>query len=129
MASRTANFCIDAHDPDAQAQWWEQVLDDFVLDKSDGDPDEVGLKGPGGRWLLFLRVPEAKTVKNRMHMCLCPVDRSRDDEIERLQGLGATLVNDLRKGADKGWAVLADPEGNEFCVLGTQADAAGIAKD
>jgi hypothetical protein len=127
MASRTANFCIDAHDPKAQAQWWEQVLDDFALDESDDDPDEVGLKGPGGRWLLFLRVPEAKSVKNRMHMCLRPVDRSRDEEVERLCGLGATLVNDLRTGDAKGWAVLADPEGNEFCVLATRADAAGIA--
>ena len=61
MASRTANFCIDAHDPRAQAEWWEQVLDDFVLDTSEDDPDEVGLRGLNGRWLLFLRVPEAKT--------------------------------------------------------------------
>ena len=127
MASRTANFCIDAHDPGAQARWWAQVVDDFVLDDSDDDPDEVGLKGPGGRWLLFLRVPEAKTVKNRMHMCLRPVDRTRDDEVERLLALGATLVNDLRDGDTKGWAVLADPEGNEFCVLTTRADDAGVA--
>jgi hypothetical protein len=126
MASRTANFCIDAHDPRAQAEWWEQVLDDFALDTSEDDPDEVGLRGLNGRWLLFLRVPEAKPVKNRMHMCLCPVDRSRDDEIERLLGLGAGLVDDHRKG-DRGWAVLADPEGNEFCVLATRADKAGIA--
>ena len=63
------------------------------------------------------KVPEPKTVKNRMHICLRPTDRNRDDEIERILGLGATLVNDLRNGPDKGWAVLADPEGNEFCVL------------
>lgn len=126
MASRTANFCIDAHDPRAQAAWWAQVLDDFELD-ADADDDEAGLTGPGGRSLLFLKVPEPKSVKNRMHMCLRPVDRDRDAEVQRLLGLGATMVHDLRR-ADRGWAVLADPEGNEFCVLTVAADAAGIAR-
>jgi len=120
MSSRASNFCIDAHDPYAQTMWWAQVLDDFVVDDSwemkPGD-EECGLSGPDDRYLLFLAVPEPKTVKNRMHVCLRPTDRSRDEEIERILGLGATLVNDLRKGPDKGWAVLADPEGNEFCVL------------
>ena len=118
MASRTSNFCIDAADPWAQTQWWAQVLDDFTLpdEEQDFDDDECGLAGPDGRYLLFLKVPEPKTVKNRMHVCLRPTDRSRDEEIDRILGLGATLVNDLRDG-DRGWAVLADPEGNEFCVL------------
>jgi glyoxalase superfamily protein len=129
MASRTANFCVDAHDPRAQAEWWAQVLDDFELDDDDieGTDDEAGLLGPAGRSLLFLRVPEAKQVKNRMHMCLRPVDRTRDEEVDRLLGLGASVVNDLRS-VDSGWAVLADPEGNEFCVLTRQADEAGVAK-
>jgi hypothetical protein len=127
MVSRAANFCIDAHEPRAQVAWWAQVLDDFVPDDEDDDEDEAGLRGPGGRWLLFLRVPESKTVKNRMHICLRPVDRSRDEEIERLLALGATVVNDLRDG-DTGWAVLADPEGNEFCVLSRSADEAGISQ-
>jgi hypothetical protein len=51
-----------------------------------------------------------------MHVCLRPTDRSRDEEVDRILGLGATLVDDRRHG-EKGWAVLADPEGNEFCVL------------
>ena len=126
MVSRTANFSIDANDPRAQVAWWAQVLDDFEPD-DEGDDDEAGLRGPAGRWLLFLRVPEAKTVKNRMHLCLRPVDRSRDEEVDRLLGIGATLVDDLRDG-DRGWAVLADPEGNEFCVLSTRADEAGVAR-
>jgi hypothetical protein len=129
MVSRAANFCIDAHDPWAQARWWDQVLDDFHPvdeEEEDFDDDEAGLRGPGGRWLLFLQVPEDKTVKNRMHMCLRPVDRTRDEEVERLLGLGATMVDDLRR-PDSGWAVLADPEGNEFCVLLQQADEAGIS--
>jgi glyoxalase superfamily protein len=119
MASRASNFCIDAADPYAQTMWWAQVLEDFRVDDSwemqPGD-EECGLVGPDDRFLLFLKVPEPKTVKNRMHVCLRPTDRSRDEEIDRIVGLGATLVNDLRQG-EKGWAVLADPEGNEFCVL------------
>jgi len=126
MALRTANFCIDAHDPQAQVAWWGQVLDDFEPDGDNSD-DEAGLRGPGGRSLLFLKVPEPKTVKNRMHMCLRPAGRSRDEEVDRLLGLGATVVNDLRQ-PDGGWAVLADPEGNEFCVLTVSADEAGISK-
>jgi hypothetical protein len=124
MASRTANFCIDSHDPRAQVAWWAQVLDDFVPDE-ESDGDEAGLHGPAGRDLIFLRVPEEKTVKNRMHLCVRPVDRSRDEEVDRLLGIGATIVTDLRR-EDGGWAVLADPEGNEFCVLTTGADEAGV---
>lgn len=120
MSARTSNFCIDADNPYAQTMWWAQILEDFVLDPDDdqepGD-DECGLKGPDGRWLLFLKVPEPKTVKNRMHMCLRPTDRHRDEEVERIVGLGASVVADLREGPDRGWVVLADPEGNEFCVL------------
>lgn len=120
MASRASNFCIDAADPWAQTQWWAAVLEDFTLpeDEDQGpDDEECGLVGPDGRYLLFLRVPEAKTVKNRMHLCLRPTDRSRDEEVERILALGATMYDDRRDG-DRGWAVLADPEGNEFCVLG-----------
>ena len=119
MASRASNFCIDAHDPWAQTLWWSKVLEDFTLPEDDdqgpGD-EECGLVGPDDRYLLFLKVPEPKTVKNRMHICLRPTDRSRDDEVDRILGLGATMADDRRDG-DKGWAVLADPEGNEFCVL------------
>ncbi|MEP6650385.1 MAG: VOC family protein [Lapillicoccus sp.] len=123
MASQTSNFCIDAADPYAQTMWWKDVLEDFRLTDEDQKPDdeECGLEASDGHWLLFLKVPEAKTVKNRMHMCLRPTDRTRDEEIDRLLGLGATTVNDLRK-PDRGWAVLADPEGNEFCVLMRTSD-------
>ncbi|CCE74744.1 VOC family protein [Clavibacter nebraskensis] len=126
MASRTANFCIDALDPRAQALWWEQVLDDFhIVPEGAMDDDEAELRGPGGRWLEFIRVPEPKSVKNRMHMCLRPAGATRDAEVERILGLGAGMVDD-RRGTD-GWAVLADPEGNEFCVLATSAEEAGIS--
>ena len=79
--------------------------------------DECGLAGPDDRDLMFLKVPEPKTVKNRMHLCIRPTDRSREEEVERILGLGATMVDDRRTAPDRGWAVLADPEGNEFCVL------------
>ncbi len=127
MSSRACNFCYDAADPYAQTMWWADVLEDFTVDDSwemkPGD-EECGLVGPDDRYLLFLKVPEPKTVKNRMHICLRPTDRDRDAEIERILGLGATLVNDLRKG-DRGWAVLGDPEGNEFCVLTRYQPTAG----
>lgn len=129
MTARTANFCIDAHDPAALARWWVQVLDDFwIASEDDVEEDEAALRGPAGRHLVFLKVPEAKTVKNRMHVCLRPVGTSRDQEVERLLGLGATMVDDLREPGT-GWAVLADPEGNEFCVLTLTADEAEVRRD
>ncbi len=119
MSSRIANLSVDAHDPYAQTLWWAQVLEDFTMPEDEQAPgdEECGLRGADGRWLLFLKVPEGKTVKNRQHFCLRPADRDRDAEVERLLALGATLVADLREGPERGWAVLADPEGNEFCVL------------
>jgi hypothetical protein len=68
-------------------------------------------------------VPKGKTVKNRLHVCLRPQGH-RDAEVQRLIGLGATLVDDRRRPDGLGWAVLADPEGNEFCVLRGEADRA-----
>jgi hypothetical protein len=128
MSCCAANFCIDAADPVAQAHWWAQVLEDFqIVPESAMNDDEAELLGPGGRWLEFLRVPEPKTVKNRMHMCLRPVGTTRDAEVARILGLGARMVDDRRAIVeDGGWVVLADPEGNEFCVLSTPADEAGI---
>ena len=66
--------------------------------------------------LLFIEVPEAKQVKNRVHFDLDPVEGSRDEELARLLELGATVVDDRRLPDGTGWVVLADPEGNEFCV-------------
>jgi hypothetical protein len=66
-----------------------------------------------------MRVPEAKQVKNRVHLDLTPdssTPQARDAEIERVIALGATLVDDHRRPDGKGWVVLADPEGNEFCI-------------
>jgi predicted enzyme related to lactoylglutathione lyase len=71
--------------------------------------------------LLFERVPEGKSVKNRVHIDIRP-GRSRDEEVERLLRLGASLVADHRQPDGAGWVVLADPEGNEFCVERAEAE-------
>jgi hypothetical protein len=72
--------------------------------------------------MLFIPVPEGKTVKNRLHLDVSPVDRTRDEEVARLIGLGATQIDDRRSADGAGWVVLADPEGNEFCVERSDAE-------
>jgi len=86
------------------------------------DDDAVGVVlDDSDRELLFLKVPEPKTVKNRQHLCLQP-EQAREQEVERLLSLGASLHDDRRKPDGSGWAVLLDPEGNEFCVLRSAAE-------
>jgi Glyoxalase-like domain len=118
MSSYISNICVDCADPWKLAHWWSDVLELPVDAQSKPGDDEVGLplEATGGGY-IFLRVPEGKVAKNRMHVCLRPSDRSRDEEIERLLGLGAGLAHDLRNPDGTGWAVLTDPEGNEFCLL------------
>ncbi|MEJ7647810.1 MAG: VOC family protein [Nakamurella sp.] len=123
MTAKIANICFDAHDPYAQTSWWNQVLEDFTMgDEDQPGNDECGLEGPDDQAVLFLKVPERKTVKNRVHLCLVSGDGSRDTEVDRLMGLGASVVDDRRTSDGKGWVVLGDPEGNEFCILRTRAE-------
>ncbi len=75
--------------------------------------------------LLFIEVPDVKQVKNRIHFDLRPSEGTRDQELVRLLELGARQVADLRRPDGTGWVVLADPEGNEFCILRSKAEAAG----
>ncbi|MFD9591722.1 VOC family protein [Kitasatospora sp. NPDC059973] len=90
-----------------------------------GDPEtEVML--PEGPLLHFNQVPEPKTVKNRLRLCLRP-ETTREEEVERLLNLGAILVDDRREPEGPGWAVLADPEGNEFRVLRGASDRAAMS--
>ena len=91
-------------------------------DDKPGDPEAL-LRTPRGD-VLFVQVPDAKTVKNRTHLDLEPSDRSRDDEVARLVTLGASRVDDQRRPDGTGWVVLADPEGNELCVLRSEAERA-----
>ena len=114
MSLRLATLTVDARDPAALATWWQQVLGGEV-DGSDA-PDEVLLDLPGAAPVLFVMDRTPKTVKNRLHFDLRPDDR--DAEVERLLLLGAVKVDIGQVGAaDVTWVVLADPEGNEFCVL------------
>jgi hypothetical protein len=118
MALRWQATCVDTHDPAQIATFWEQALG---WRRTYDSPDEVVLEPPAGSAedgvapdLLFLRVPEDKVVKNRLHIDLRP-DADQAGEIARLEALGATRV-DIGQG-DQTWTVLADPDGNEFCVL------------
>lgn len=126
MASRIMNTCFDSADPYALAQFWSTVLD-IPMDpgNSPGD-EETGFDLGDGRALLFLKVPESKEVKNRVHLCLQPQQR-RDDEVARLLDLGATMYDDRRNPDGTGWAVLRDPEGNEFCVLRSAEERAATS--
>jgi predicted enzyme related to lactoylglutathione lyase len=117
---------VDCADPEAVGRFWEFLLGWPLEMESDGsasDPDASFLSNPAGAPnLLFQRVPEPKRVKNRVHLDLGPVDRSRDEEVKRLLEAGATIVGDHRKPDGTGWVVMADPEGNEFCVERSDAE-------
>ncbi|UKY48478.1 VOC family protein [Streptomyces inhibens] len=124
MTSLIRHVTIDCTDAFRLAGWWAQVLDGSLADDDrPGDP-EATVTAAGGA-LLFIAVPDAKTVKNRVHLDLQPQDRSRDEEVARLLALGATLVADHRRPDGTGWATLADIEGNEFCVERSAAERAG----
>ena len=114
MSLRIECLTIDCTDLQLVANFWEQALG---YRRSYQDDTEVALESPDGSTstdLLILRVPDSKQVKNRLHLDLRPDDR--DAEVARLQELGATRV-DIGQSGDESWVVLADPEGNEFCVL------------
>ncbi|MET0692402.1 MAG: VOC family protein [Propionibacteriaceae bacterium] len=137
MTSRISHTTVDSRNAYAQSVWWAEVLG---MHEDPDDPNEPGHEecmifpstgtGSGDGTtsadsngpVLFIEVPDAKTVKNRLHFDLRPTDRTRDEEIERVLGLGATEVSDLRQPDGGGWMVLADPEGNEFCILRSEAE-------
>jgi len=103
---------IDSRDPAALGRWWQEALGWVVVNDA---ADEFEIRPAADRLpgLLFVPVPEPKTIKNRLHLDFRPTDR--DAEVERLLALGATRA-DVGQSAES-WVVLADPEGNEFCVL------------
>ena len=121
-ATLIRHITVDASDALHVARFWAAVLGWEVDDESD---EEEALAAPpqgGTPGLLFVRVPEPKTGKNRLHLDLQPQDLTRDQEVDRLLGLGARLADDRREPDGTGWAVLADPEGNEFCVERSPAE-------
>ncbi|MDW6058226.1 VOC family protein [Streptomyces sp. FXJ1.4098] len=111
------NITFDAHDPYALAQFWS-ALTGYALKGSAPDDDEVLITSnqTGVPGLLFLRVPDAKQGKNRVHLDIQPPSGTRDAEVERMVSLGASVIDDRRTEDGLGWVVMADPEGNEFCV-------------
>jgi hypothetical protein len=123
MTSKLTELAIDCADPAALARFWCSVLGYEVRDEDDGLVTIGSPAAPGGRnhpgpvppTLTFARVPEGKTVKNRLHLDVNPTDREQAEEVRRLLDLGARHA-DVGQG-DESWVVLADPEGNEFCVL------------
>ncbi|GIE83907.1 VOC family protein [Actinoplanes regularis] len=126
MASKLTDLAIDCADPGALARFWCAVLDYEVRDEEDGlvtigspaVPEGGRRAGPVPPTLTFARVPEPKIVKNRLHFDVNPTDREQGDEVRRLLDLGARRA-DVGQGAES-WVVLADPEGNEFCVLASR---------
>jgi glyoxalase superfamily protein len=112
MALEWEQVIVDATDPVALGRWWADALDWVVVND---DPEEFEIRPARDRLpgLLFARVPEPKTLKNRLHLDFRPDDR--DAEVARFLDLGATRA-DVGQG-EQTWVVLSDPEGNEFCVL------------
>ncbi|HZU11762.1 MAG TPA: VOC family protein [Chloroflexota bacterium] len=115
MTSTIRSITIDCAAPTRLAGFWAAATG-YVPGEAD-DRDEVAvLTDPaGGPRLLFLKVPEGKTVKNRVHLDLRPAE-TMEAEVERLIGLGATRVRVVQESSDDLFTVMQDPEGNEFCV-------------
>jgi predicted enzyme related to lactoylglutathione lyase len=116
MANRITTLCIDATDPGRLAEFWCAVLDWQVTEQDEQGVCIEGAGGPAAPSILFLQVPDGlKSIKNRLHLDVNATDRDQAAELERLLALGATVV-DIGQG-EVSWHVLADPEGNEFCLL------------
>jgi catechol-2,3-dioxygenase len=115
MSSRIAAIAIDAVQPRVVADFWCSVLGWRVVEEDEG---VITIAAADGSWptIDVVPVPEKKTVKNRLHLDLRADGMPTGDELERLLGLGARRA-DVGQGADATWVVLADPEGNEFCLL------------
>jgi hypothetical protein len=124
LVSHTTVDCRNAYE---LSEWWKGLLGYLDIE---GDPNQPGheecmIRDPDtGHRILFIEVSEEKQTKNRLHFDLRPRESSRDEEVQRLINMGTTVVADLRGkyGPGTGWVVFADPEGNEFCVLRSQAE-------
>lgn len=120
VALKIGWLTIDSKDPKKIGEWWKEALGLSVVFE---DTDEYALTGKGrmdSQWnILFYRAPDDKKVKNRLHLDLIP-DKDREAEVARLEALGATRADIGQK--DVTWTVMADPDGNEFCVLSPRDD-------
>jgi hypothetical protein len=128
MSIRWYTVVVDCLDVAAQSRWWAEVLDWRIIYETGRevvvvpphaiDPDRdipPQERGPG---LIFVPVPEGKTLKNRLHIDLAPSpDAGQEAEVRRLEALGARRADVGQDPGKVSWVVMADPEGNEFCVL------------
>lgn len=122
MSSLVSHTSVDCHNAYELSEWWKPVLGyvDIADDPNLPGHSECMIRDPEtDHRILFLEVPEGKSVKNRIHFDLRPRERTQAEEVVWALGHGATQIADLRgiHGPNTGWVVLADPEGNEFCIL------------
>lgn len=117
------HIVVDAHDLTGLARFWAQVLDWKILSEHEREvvigPNETAPVG-----ICFMPVADQKTVKNRLHLDLTPSSGDQGAEVERILALGARRV-DIGQTGTESWTVLADPEGNEFCVVRPKATLIG----
>jgi hypothetical protein len=120
--SHTTINCLNAYE---LSEWWKRVLEytDVPGDPNEPGDEECMIMDPRtGHRLLFIEVSDLQDPVGRMHLDLAPVDGSRDEEIERVLGLGAREVADRRRPDGSGWMVLEDPVGNRFCIVRSDAE-------
>mgnify|MGYP000212140839 CR=1 FL=1 len=122
MACRITELVLDCRDPDALSRWWCQVLDWVELDRDDAGCIEIGPRDGGPvPTLIFNRSDDPRRGKLPLHLDVNATDRDQPAELERLLELGARPV-DVGQSGTESWHVLADPEGNEFCLLRSRVD-------
>ncbi len=112
------NVTFDCSDAASVARFWSEVTRwPCRKEEMPGNPFWlVGASDDSTPRLVFVEVPEARTVKNRVHLDLLPGGRPQDEEVARIESLGGRVLDDRRRVSPGGWVVMADPEGNEFCV-------------
>jgi predicted enzyme related to lactoylglutathione lyase len=118
VSSAILNVTLDCRDAGVVARFWEAVTG-YAREHVHQPGNDYWVVGPpdGGRpRMVFVTVPERKSIKNRMHLDLLPIDADQAEEVARFLDLGASVVDDRRRSDPGGWVVMADPEGNEFCV-------------
>ncbi|MBO8196794.1 VOC family protein [Streptomyces smyrnaeus] len=118
MACRISELVLECHDPERLARFWCEVLDFVVLDREDDDIEIGPREGFGGpqATIILSRNDEPRNGKPRLHIDVNATDRDQDAELERLLAAGAEPA-DVGQTGEEPWHVLADPEGNEFCLL------------
>ncbi len=116
------HITIDSHDPLKTAQFWARLTGYPLHDESDAEEALLTSPFEQSPGLLFLAVPEDKTVKNRLHLDIQPPTGTRDEFVDSMLSLGATIYEDHRKPDGTGWVTMRDPEGNEFCVERSAAE-------